>query len=267
MKGLAWVRPLGWMALSLALQFAFSSEAHHGKSRAPDFGPDLTDGSCVLMTGRLERPYGEKLHAITKPIVYENGILFTCDAGEKDEVALSGSFVHWNQHIKLSRNAHGIWYAFLALEVPAGTYTYRYLVNRLWVDDPQQTLVVPDAYGSVMSALKLPYSLVQMKVSPRPMGGNKYLFFLKDEGYKQVAWVGSRNRWDPYTDPMTLENGYWQITLALLPGQGLYRFRVDGKDRLDPRNVNEGELKFGEKVSAVPAFVSQAPERKVQARP
>lgn len=252
------------LILTVGGGMGWTSTGAHGGSRAPDLSTDLTEGSCVLMTGRLERPYGDNLHGITKPIVYENGILFTCDAGPKDEVAISGSFVHWNKHLKMSRNAHGIWYAFLPLEIPSGTYPYRYLINGLWVDDPQQPMQVADAYGSVMSALKLPMSLVQMKVSPRSMGGNRFLFFLKDRGYKKVAWVGSRNRWDPYTDPMTLENGYWQITLSLLPGQGLYRFKADGVDMLDPQNPNKGELKFGEAVSVVPGYVAKAAEKKVE---
>jgi len=221
---------------------------------APRPSPDAGDGnpSCVSVEGRLDGHYEDQLRAITRPVVYENGILFTCEAGADDEVSLSGSFVDWNKHFAMHKNRYGVWYCFLPLEIPAGTYPYRFYINRLWVNDPQQPLVVPDQYGSRISALRLDRSLVQMKVSPRAMGANRYLFFLKDRGYTNVYWVGSRNHWDPYTDPMKRADGYWQITLTMTPDQVFYRFRVDGQDLLDPANPHIGSLKFGEKVSIVP---------------
>ena len=33
-----------------------------------------------------------------------------------------------------------------------------------------------------------------------------------------------------------MENGIWEITLELLPGQYLYKFKVDGRWELDPAN-------------------------------
>lgn len=241
---LEWDSAIFWRALKIAfflLLFCFFVSAFV-------FGEEST----TLGQGRLESDYSESLRAIAKPVVYENGILFTFEGKDTDDIYLSGSFYHWNKRVKMHKNRFGIYYAFIPIETPKGTYTYRYFVNGIWLNDPQQTLLVADGYGSEISAIELPKDLVEYKTSPKHLSGNQYKFFLKDKGYKSVSWVGSRNRWDPYVNPMKLENGFWTLVLEMDPKQVFYLYRIDNENRLDPANPNRCDMGFREEVSYVP---------------
>jgi hypothetical protein len=209
--------------------------------------------TITLIGERLEGHYAPDIRAISKPIVYENGILFTFSAGKtNDDVCISGDFFHWNKRLKMSINQHGIFYCFIKLEIPAATYKYRYFVNGFWLNDPEQTMVVVDEYGDKITAFKLPKDLIDFEKSPKLLATGKYLFFLKDKNYQSVSWVGSKNSWDPFVTPMKLENGYWQIVLSLKPTELFYLYCLNGNNKiLDPANHSTASLKFGEKVSLI----------------
>ncbi len=208
--------------------------------------------SATYVEGRIEKNFSESIKSISKPVVYENGILFTFEGRDTDDIYLSGSFYHWNKRVKLHKNRFGIHFAFIPIETPKGLYTYRFMVNGIWLNDPQQTLWVADGYGTEISAIDLRSALVSFKTSPKHLGGNRYQFFLKDKNYKTVSWVGSRNRWDPFVNPMSLKDGYWTLTLEMDPKQVFYLYRIDDENRLDPANPNRGNMGWKEEVNFIP---------------
>ena len=53
------------------------------------------------------------------------------------------------------------------MEIPKGVYTYRYLVDDIWYNDPLQVRVADDGYGTKISAIKLKKDLVIYMVSPK----------------------------------------------------------------------------------------------------
>jgi len=62
-------------------------------------------------------------------------------------VQLVGDFTHWQKKpISLSKNESGVWSG--SVELPPGTYHYRFLVDGQWRDDPECTLRVENPYGS-----------------------------------------------------------------------------------------------------------------------
>lgn len=61
-------------------------------------------------------------------------------------VLLVGDFTHWQKSpIAMKKGKAGFWTA--DVELPPGTYHYRFLVDGEWRDDPECTLRVPNPYG------------------------------------------------------------------------------------------------------------------------
>jgi len=222
-------------------------------------GPEINK-SVIRIEGNFQIITERDINAVTRPRVYDNGMLFTFSADyeigtqkkQTDTVYLSGSFVGWAKNIRLTKTQTGLYYCFLPLELSAGAYTYRYLVDGVWINDPLQTFSKDDGYGTRISAFVLDKNIRLLKESPKPLGDSMFLFFLKDAGYRTVNWVGSRNSWDPYIDKMTLEDGVWVIRLKITSEFIFYRYNVDGKTMLDPANLNVTRLPHGEEVNFVP---------------
>ena len=191
-------------------------------------------------------------HVIGVPIAYVDGLLFTYLGAPKDQVAISGSFLGWTKSISMKQKSHGLYEVFIPINLSKGTYTYRFLVNKVWVSDPKQPYTIDDGYGTKMSAFFLSKPTLRYGTSPQPLGRNRYLFFLKDKGYKQVSWVGTKNLWDPTTDAMQLKNGYWQIIKKMQKKRTFYRYFVDGKSMLDPLNEHMRRSYTGETVNTIP---------------
>lgn len=56
---------------------------------------------------------------------------------------------------------------------------------------------------------------------------------------------GEMNNWDSQKGVMKLQNGIWECTFDLAPGDYKYRFQVDGKEMLDPKNPQQGKSNSG----------------------
>ena len=76
---------------------------------------------------------------------------------------------------------------------------------------------------------------IPIKLQPR----KKYLFTFKPKGkVQQVNLFGQFNSWDRNSLPMTDsdKNGVYEISIPLDPGRYEYKFFVDGKELIDPKN-------------------------------
>ena len=69
---------------------------------------------------------------------------FRLSAPAAKSVLLVGSFNRW-QPVTMRSNEDGTWTT--SLELPAGTYHYRYIVDGHWQDDPECPLRVPNPRG------------------------------------------------------------------------------------------------------------------------
>ena len=71
---------------------------------------------------------------------------FSITAPGAMSVLLAGDFTHWQeQAIPMRQQAGGVWKA--TVELPPGTYHYRFIVDGQWRDDPDCTLRVQNIYG------------------------------------------------------------------------------------------------------------------------
>lgn len=61
-------------------------------------------------------------------------------------VMLVGDFTQWqDKPIRMVKRGGGLWTA--SVNLPPGTYHYRFLVDGQWRDDPENRLRVPNPYG------------------------------------------------------------------------------------------------------------------------
>ena len=155
---------------------------------------------------------------------------------------------------------HGLHYIFLPIDLKSGKYSYRFFVNNIWLNDPEQPYNINDGYGTKISTFYLKRELSTAKPSVKLIredekGGRYYQFFLRDKNYQSVQWVGNENLWDPYTDSMVLQAGYWTIEKYILPNQTFYKFYVDDEFKLDPVSEHVAITDGNMLVNFIPANV------------
>jgi 1,4-alpha-glucan branching enzyme len=70
-------------------------------------------------------------------------------------VLLAGDFTHWqSQALPMRKGADGVW--SVAVELPPGVHSYRFLVDGEWQDDPACIVRVPNPYGSENMVRRIP---------------------------------------------------------------------------------------------------------------
>jgi 1,4-alpha-glucan branching enzyme len=71
---------------------------------------------------------------------------FRFSAADATSVLLVGDFTHWQARpLPMRKGPDGIWMA--SVDLPAGTHTYRFIVDGEWRDDPECTIHVGNPYG------------------------------------------------------------------------------------------------------------------------
>ena len=79
-------------------------------------------------------------------------VTFSLDIPKANSVIVVGDFNDWqtNGHT-LKRNKQGVWTT--TLNLPPGTYQYRFLVDGEWCDDPNCAVRMDNPYGSQNNAI------------------------------------------------------------------------------------------------------------------
>ncbi|MBC7946867.1 MAG: hypothetical protein H7Y42_03230 [Chitinophagaceae bacterium] len=129
------------------------------------------------------------------------------------KVVLSGSFNQWkHEELQMEKTATG-WQ--LPLYLADGTYTYRFVVDGRWMEDPAN----PDKYKNEFDQ----FNSVIRKGKP---------YILKLDGYTNASKVvlsGSFNNWREDELYMNKTATGWELAYTLGPGNYDYNFLVDGK--------------------------------------
>jgi len=128
------------------------------------------------------------------------------------QVFLAGSFNNWQvEQLWMNRTATG-WE--LPLYLAAGTYTYRYVVDGQWMEDPGNADHFPNEFDEFNSVISI---------------GSPTLFTWKGhQDAQKVFLAGSFNQWRNFELVMTKTGKGWQIPYVLGPGNYEYKFYVDG---------------------------------------
>lgn len=145
-------------------------------------------------------------------------------------VYVSGNFNGWSERsLPMNRKENG-WQ--LPVYLRDGTYTYKFIVDGDWINDPTNPKKRADGHGNENSVLEF---------------GERFRFFVKGlELAKEVKITGSFNDWNPNELFMNKIQGGWEFFYHLAAGIYEYKLIVDGSWMPDPDNplfVGENEFK------------------------
>lgn len=137
-------------------------------------------------------------------------------------VILTGSFNHWNEKELRMISIKGSW--MLPMYLREGTHAYKFIVDKVWVTDPENKLQRPDGSGNFNSVVGI---------------GDSIVFRLKGfPDAKNVILTGNFNAWNTGELFMEKTKEGWQLYYVLGAGNYEYKFIVDGKWMTDPANPN-----------------------------
>jgi hypothetical protein len=81
-------------------------------------------------------------------------VVFRFEASAADRVKLVADFTGWEkQPLDLRRDEDGTWQ--IAVELPPGQYSYRFLVDNEWRDDPRCPDYEPNPFGGLNAVLRI----------------------------------------------------------------------------------------------------------------
>lgn len=172
--------------------------------------------------------------------IIEKGILITYKNRNAKGVQIAGDFSQWKA-IAMSRGRYGVWYCFL--NNFSRKARYKFLVDGIWIMDPNNYNREDDLNGSYVSVVIPTKSLEDRSVPFRFTGKNIVEFKLHKPTAKLVALVGDFNNWNPENDLLTKDDGgYWRITKRLPRGVHRYKYIVDGEwvtDMFNQRSASD----------------------------
>jgi len=212
-------------------------------------------------------PPGQSLAAA--PTKGEGGIVFSYNDPDAQAVYVAGDFNNWNaQDLALVRQESGAW--TLAVDLDAGTYEYKYVVDGNWVEDPDNpekksdpfggsnSVITVDSNGAVVAAAAVaaPSPANGGQTEPAPAGDYQVgapraveggvLFTYQDSGAGSVNLAGSFNGWNDQDTPLANDgDGNWSVVKDLGEGEHEYKFVVDGSWLADPENPDTKSDPYG----------------------
>jgi 1,4-alpha-glucan branching enzyme len=179
----------------------------------------IIDGDWITdPDNKLKRPDGAG--NFNSVIGIGDSILFRLKGfPDAKNVILTGNFNAWNTGELIMEKVPDGWQQYYVLG--PGNYEYKFIVDGKWMTDPAN----PNTTGSDETQ----NSFLTLK--------SNYVFRLDQyPEAKEVTVAGSFNDWNADNFIMVKKDGKWIFPIFLKPGKYTYKFRVDGKWILDPRN-------------------------------
>jgi len=137
------------------------------------------------------------------------------------KVIVAGSFNKWNEEVFQMNKVEDGWE--LTLQIKPGIYQYRFIVDRKWMEDPNNNYKTKNEYGEYNSVINI-----------------KFPITFNLPGYKnakQVILAGSFNNWSEDEIKMKKTSEGWTHTIRLSGGKHHYKYIVDGNWILDEVNT------------------------------
>ena len=198
------------------------------------------------------------------PKTTDEGVLFTYQPKKRMPryVMVSGSFDNWESLHMMTKNDAGV-FTYLYDEIQdhtdsgkrgivldRGQYSYRYLIDGIWVTDPLNRKKTYDTHGTELSQFTVKAPVIKRQKNPIHIKDSLYIFYYEQPYADNVYLIGDFNNWNPYSHPMYRnEKGWWEIEIDLPHGEYSYRFIVDGKHRVDPMGRNIRHDRFNRELS------------------
>ena len=83
----------------------------------------------------------------------ERRVQFDLSVDPGSRVFVAGSFNNWNPTANPLKDNPGSGHCKATLSLPAGRHEYKFVVNGVWMLDPNGTDWAPDGYGTMNSVL------------------------------------------------------------------------------------------------------------------
>ena len=195
-------------------------------------------------------------------------VTFSHAAPQAKAVFVAGEFNNWSDSANPMSGQDGNWTA--TIELGAGTYQYKFVVDGSWTPDATNANVADDGFGGQNSVLTVAAGAAAMTAGggaavagavtaataapTTSVGGGEQVavtFTHEAPGAGKVCLAGEFNSWSDAAEPMTKTGGIWTLTRSLAPGKYQYKFVADGTWTADPNNPNTAEDGFGGKNSVV----------------
>lgn len=184
----------------------------------------MLDDSWINAAGIEEREsaaFGVNVFSLYSVFNYNKGLacFYLPERKYASHVYLSGSFNNWSTMQTPMIRCDSGW--IITIKLQPGKYTYKYIIDGRWTQDPYNKLMEDDSQGgenSVVFCYNYRFSLPFFKNS------------------KKVFISGSFNNWNPSEIKMHRVRGGWAVNLFLREGTHAYKFVVDGEWLLDPGN-------------------------------
>ena len=179
----------------------------------------IVDGRWITDPSNKLREHGDA--GSDNSVVYCSNHLFELKGYKTAaKVVVTGNFYNWNPRGLAMNPTNTGW--SLPIYLRDGTYTYKFVVDKVWMTDPANKTIRIDSEGNSNSFLSI---------------GEPYLFKL--DGFlsaKKVVLAGNFNGWNDSELVMDKTSKGWQLPFVLAPGNYEYKFIVDGKWLTDPAN-------------------------------
>jgi hypothetical protein len=110
---------------------------------------ELIEKEAKIKTDNLDQ-WIEKLHG---PQKISEGVLFGLDVPQAKTVAVTGEFTNWSKEgIPMQKDAKdGLWK--IVLDIKPGEYEYRFIVDGVWIRDPNNRDYIRNEFGQENSLL------------------------------------------------------------------------------------------------------------------
>jgi 1,4-alpha-glucan branching enzyme len=150
----------------------------------------------------------------TNSVYYCTNTVFKLDGfTNAKRVVVAGSFDNWHDKLLVMNKTATGWE--LPIYLANGTYTYRFVVDGKWMEDPANANHVPNEFNAFNSVISI---------------GTSTLFNLPGHiDAQKVFLVGSFNAWHRYELLMNKTTTGWQLPYTLGAGNYEYKFLADGK--------------------------------------
>lgn len=161
--------------------------------------------------------------------IASKGVLFTYRNRSARKVHIAGNFSDWAPR-PMERSDKGIWYYFLDSPDATKLITYKYSIDGIWMQDPENPDREDDRCGSYLSVSRTINSDTDRKLSYRfiSRGMVEFRIYRPDAGF--ISLVGDFNHWNPENDLLKKgKDGIWSVRKHLQPGMHLYRYVIDGE--------------------------------------
>ena len=95
-----------------------------------------------------------KISTSTSTLTQSKKVRLQHQAPEAKRVCVAGSFNKWQpEAAPLKAETDGLW--SIELELPPGTYEYRFVVDGCWCDDPNATETASNLFGGHNAVLRV----------------------------------------------------------------------------------------------------------------